>query len=192
MTERSGPAGWLDRWGEHPLGPALLVLFAVLEASVFPAPTEALFLALALVRPARSWRMAALATLGGAAGAAAGYWIGAALFDPVARPVLEWNGLLPRFHALGEVYRGHLVVALATSGYTPVPFLLYTIGGGAFGVPFLPFLAGAALGRAIKYAVLAALTWYLGPAVRAFLERHLVVAALLVTAALVLLLVLRR
>lgn len=185
MTERSRAAEWLDRWGEHPLGPALLALFAALEGSVFPAPTEALFLALALVRPARSWRMAALATAGGVAGAAAGYWIGAALFDPVARPVLEWNGLLPRFHALGEVYRGHLVLALATSGYTPVPFMLYTIAGGAFGVPLLPFLAGAALGRGIKYAVLAVLTWYLGPAVRAFLERHLRLAMAL--AALVLL-----
>ena len=191
MTERSRAAGRLDRWGEHPLGPALLFLFAALEGSVFPAPTEALFLVLALVRPARSWRMAAVATAGGVAGAAAGYWIGAALFDPVARPLLEGYGLLPRVHSLGEVYRGHLFVALASSGYTPIPFMLYTIAGGAFGVPLLPFLAGAALGRALKYAVLAALAWYLGPAVRGFLERHLRLAMALAALILVGLLALR-
>ena len=177
----------LARWAAHPLGPALLFFSAVAEACLFPAPTEAVFLALAVGQPRRSARLAAVAVAGGLVGAALGYWMGAALFERLGRPVLEWYGLLPRFAAMGELYRGSLFAALATSGYTPVPFVLYTIAGGAFRVPLLPFLAGALAGRALKYAVLAGLAWWLGPAVHAFLARHLrwaMLAAVAVAAAL--------
>ncbi|HEX2191198.1 MAG TPA: VTT domain-containing protein [Longimicrobiaceae bacterium] len=168
------PAGdRLARWAAHPLGPALLFLSAVAEACLFPAPTEAVFLALAVGRPRRSPHLALLAAAGGLAGAAVGYTLGARFFEGVGRPMLDGYGLLPRFEAVGALYRGSPLLALATSGWTPVPFVLYTVAAGAFGVPLLPFLAGAFAGRALKYAVLAALAWWLGPAVHAWLARHL-------------------
>ncbi|HEX7239501.1 MAG TPA: hypothetical protein VF263_04470 [Longimicrobiaceae bacterium] len=183
-----GPPEWARRWAEHPLGPALLFLSAVAEACLFPAPTELVFAALAVGRPRRSPRLAALAAAGGAAGAAAGYAFGATLFERVGRPVLAGAGLLPQLDALGVLYREHLFAALATSGFTPVPFVAYTIAAGAVGAPLLPFLAGALAGRAAKYALLGALAWWLGPAAHAILARHLrlaaVLAALLLGAAL--------
>jgi len=183
VRQAAGGGDRLARWAAHPLGPALLFLSAVAEACLFPAPTEAVFLALAVGEPRRAPRLAALAAAGGLVGAALGYWLGAALFARAGRPVLDAYGLLPRFAAMGELYRGSLFAALATSGYTPVPFVLYTIAGGAFHVPLLPFLAGALAGRTLKYAVLAALAWWLGPAVHAFLARHLRWATLAAAAA---------
>ncbi len=162
----------LLRWAEHPAGPALLCLFALLEACVFPAPTEALFVALALIRPTRSWWLAALTTGASAVGSLLGYGIGLALWKPVGYPVLEWLELTTRFDAVGRLYQENLFLALVTSGYTPIPYLLYTIAGGAFGVPLLPFLAGALAGRGIKYLVIGTLTFYLGPTVRNVLDRH--------------------
>lgn len=182
---------WVERWGAHPLGPAALFAAAVLEACLFPAPTEAVFLALALARPRRAWRLAALATAGGVVGAGVGYWIGASFFERVGQPVLEWYGLFPRFEAVGALFRENLLLALATSGYTPVPWVLYTIAAGAFGVPLLPFLLGAAVGRGVKYGILAGLAWYLGPRVRAFLERHLLLFAAAVTLVVIVLVLLR-
>lgn len=162
----------LERWAHHPAAPALLCLLAILEASVFPAPTEALFVALALLRPERSWWLAGLTTLASAVGSLFGYLIGFSLWAPVGKPLLERLDLTASFDAVGSLYQENLLLALATSGYTPIPYLLYTIAGGAFRVPVLPFLAGALLGRGIKYLVIGALTFYLGPAVRTTLERH--------------------
>jgi membrane protein YqaA with SNARE-associated domain len=177
------------RWADHPAGPGLLCLFAVLEACVVPAPTEALFVALALVRPARSWWLAALATGASGAGSLLGYGIGFALWDPVGRPVLEWLELTAGFDAVGRLYQDNLFLALVTSGYTPIPYLLYTIAAGAFAVPLLPFVAGALVGRGIKYLVIGALTFYLGPTVRKVLDRHFrwiaVILAVLLLATLV-------
>jgi membrane protein YqaA with SNARE-associated domain len=87
--------------------------------------------------------------------------------------VLEWLELTDRFDAVGRLYQDNLLLALVTSGYTPIPYLLYTITAGAFAVPLLPFLAGALIGRGIKYLVIGTLTFYLGPAVRQVLDRHL-------------------
>lgn len=147
-------------------------MFAVLEACIFPAPTEALFVALALVRPGLSWWLVALTTGASGVGSLLGYGFGFALWDPVGRPVLEWMELTDRFNSVGSLYHENLFLALVTSGYTPIPFLLYTIAAGAFAVPLLPFLAGAMVGRGIKYLVIGTLTFYLGPTVRNVLDRH--------------------
>jgi membrane protein YqaA with SNARE-associated domain len=164
VSDAAPPHGRFERWGEHPAGPALLFGSAVLEGCLFPAPTEALFAALALARPRRSALLAAVATAGSVAGGALGYLAGAALWDSVARPVLAWWGLEGSIEGVGAAYRRHLPLALLTSGYTPIPYLLYAIGGGALGVSFPAFVAWSLAGRGIKFALLAVATRWLGPA----------------------------
>ena len=168
---RAPAPGWARRIAEHPAGAAALFLLAVLEACVFPAPTEALFLALGIGQPRRSWRLAGVATGGSLVGAAVGYTIGAAYFERAGRPLLVWAGLLTEFEAVGALYRGNVLLVLLTSGYTPIPYVLYTIAAGAAAVPLGPFLVGSLVGRGLKYALLSAFTFYAGPAVRAALRR---------------------
>lgn len=183
--------GWLLRWAEHPAGPAVLAALAVMEACLFPAPTEALFVALAVARPRRAWWLAGVAATASVVGGVVGYQLGAALFEQVGRRVLEWYGLSGQLDTLGALYRDNVYLALGTSGYTPIPYMLYSIAAGALDVPLGPFVLGSLVGRGIKYAILGALVYYLGPAVRAWLERHggwvTVLAALLAVAAVLLL-----
>ena len=160
------------RWADHPSGPLVLALMAILEACLFPAPTEAMFIALALGRPRRSWLFAGVASVASVLGGVTGYYVGAILFDEVARPILSWYGLTDEMAAVARVYRENVFIALATSGYTPIPYMLYAIGAGALAVPLAPFVAGSLVGRSIKYLVLGVVTFYLGPAVRRFLDRH--------------------
>ena len=157
---------------DHPSGPAILVLLAIIEATVFPAPTEALLLALALGRPRWSWVFGALAAVASAAGGLAGYWIGAELFERFGQPLLSSLGLLRHLDTIGVVYRDNALLALATSGYTPIPYLMYTIAAGAFGIPLPLFVAGALAGRALKYLPLVLLVSVFGPRIRPLLDRH--------------------
>lgn len=171
---RAGLArGWLLRLADHPAGALALGMLALLEATVFPAPTEALLVALALARPRRAWWLGALATGASVVGGVIGYHIGAAFFDEVARPILSEYGLLAQLDALGEVYRGGALLALATSGYTPIPYMLYTAAAGSFNVPLPVFITGSLVGRALKYVPLAALAYFLGPAVHRVMGRYL-------------------
>lgn len=153
---------------------------------MFPAPTEALLVALALARPSRAWWLGALATGASVVGGVVGYHLGWALFDEVARPVLANYGLLERMNALGEAYRANATLALATSGYTPIPYMLYTAAAGSFGVGLPTFVLGSLVGRALKYLPLAALAYFFGPAVHRLVERYApwVAAAVVAAAAL--------
>ena len=164
------------------VGPAVLALLAFIEATIFPAPTEALLVALAIARPRPSWWLGALAAGASALGGLAGYWIGAAAFDGIGRPVLTSLGLIDHLAAAAVVYRENAFLALATSGYTPIPYLLYTMAAGAFDIPLATFVAGSIVGRGLKYLPILLLVRLIGPRVRPVLERHARVATALFVA----------
>jgi membrane protein YqaA with SNARE-associated domain len=167
----NGASARLDRWARHPAGGALLFLFAVVEGCLFPAPTEALYAALALARPRRAWALAGVAAAGSVVGGMIGWTFGAALFEHVGRPVLASYGLLERVDAVAALYRDKAVLALVTSGYTPVPYVLYGIVAGSAGIPLGTFVLFSAIGRGIKYAILALLASVAGPPIRSWLIR---------------------
>lgn len=170
LTARIGR--WLLAWGDRPYGPVVLVIFALLEATVFPAPTEALLLALSISRPRRAWLFGGMVVFGSVVGGLIGYWFGASLFPQFGRPLLDALGLDSYLPAVEAAYRENMWTALITSGYTPIPYLLYTMMGGAFSLPVVPFILGSLVGRSLKYLPLAGLAWWMGPSVRQFLARH--------------------
>lgn len=148
-------------------GLLILSASALLEASVFPLPTEAVFLALALARPRHAWRLGALVVAASGAGALIGYGIGSGFGHPFLDSVD-----VTAFADVGSAYREHAFIALATSGYTPIPYLLYTIAAGAYGVPAPIFMAGAMTGRIVKYLPMVLLVFWFGPRIRPFLDRY--------------------
>ncbi|HEX8360786.1 MAG TPA: hypothetical protein VF613_11780 [Longimicrobium sp.] len=157
----------IERWARHPAGPLLLGFFAILEACLFPAPTEALLAALSLARPRRTWHLVASALGGSLLGSLLGYTMGYH-----AQGNLEWAAAgAQRIEAIGGRYRDGAFWVLATSGFTPIPYLVYTIAGGAYGVPLLPFITGALVGRGLKYLLLGILVRALGPYLRQALAR---------------------
>lgn len=112
-----------------------------------------------------------IAVAGSVGGGALGYSLGAAFFGSVGRPVLEWSGGIAHLEAVGRLYRDHPFITLATAGYTPIPYLVYTMAAGVFRIPFLPFLGYSLVGRSVKYLVLVAVALGLGRSRRTFYRR---------------------
>lgn len=184
--------GRLLALADRPAGVVVLVVLALLEATVFPGPTEAMLLALTLARPKRAWVFAAIATAASAVGGLLGYQLGATLFGEVARPLLETYGFTGQVDTVARVYRENMMLALVTSGYTPIPYMLYTMIAGASSLPVLPFVAGSLVGRALKYLPIAVLAYFFGPAVHRILRRFGGVAVLVIVLTLLLFLLLAR
>ena len=170
---------------DRPAGVVVLVVLALLEATVFPGPTEAMLLALTLGRPKRAWWFAGIATAASVVGGVIGYQLGATLFAEVVRPVLATYGFTDQVDAVQRVYRDNMLLALVTSGYTPIPYMLYTTMAGASSLPLVPFIAGSFVGRALKYVPIAALAYLFGPAVHRVLRRFGGIAAVVVVLAIV-------
>lgn len=172
MTTRTEPETRLVRLAAGRWGAVLLILFALLEATLFPAPTEAMLIALVLANPRRVWLLAAVATGASVAGGLIGYWLGAAFFATLVEPLLDLYGFLSRLGFVQRVYLENYMLALLTSGYTPIPYMLYTAMAGAAALPLPGFIAGSLIGRALKYLPIALLARILGPSVRQMLGRY--------------------
>lgn len=177
--------GWVLSWGERPSGIVVLLCFTLLEATVFPAPTEAMLLALCVSQPRRTWLFASLAAFGSLAGGLIGYQLGAAIYMEFGAPLATRLGFAEQLPAIEAAYRENAWLALVTSGYTPIPYMLYTMMAGAFALPLDTFAIGSLIGRTLKFAPLALLAWFLGPAVHRVMAKYAGWAGLVITALLV-------
>lgn len=171
---------------EGPFGLALLIVFALLEATVFPGPTEAMLIGLVLARPERAGIYTVAAVAASVAGGVVGYHLGGALYEGFVRPLFASYGYLAYVDRVSTLYRDNALAALATSGYTPVPYMLYTAMAGAAELPLDTFVGGSLVGRTLKYAPLAVIAYVLGPRVHTLLRRYGTAVMVVVVAALVL------
>lgn len=157
------------------LAPVWLFCIAFAEASFFPLPPDALLIPMVLARPRRAWLLAAICTAGSVAGAALGYWIGAALFDHVARPIVHFFGAERQYAAVLTLYQRYGFEAILIKGLTPIPFKLVTIAAGAAHVDLGRFFLACLITRGGRFFLVEALPLRLfGDRARAFIDRRLV------------------
>jgi membrane protein YqaA with SNARE-associated domain len=156
-----------------PRAPWWLALIAFAESSFFPLPPDVLLVPMALSRPERAWRLAAVCTVASVAGGALGYFIGYAVFDQLARPVIEFYGYGPRFAAFQAMYGEYGLWVILIKGLTPIPYKIVTIASGAAHFNFWVFMAASAATRGARFFIVAALLRAFGEPVRDFIERRL-------------------
>ena len=177
---------WTIGWADRPGGTWALFILAVAESSFFPIPPDVLLIALAIGRPKRALWFALVCTAGSVIGGMIGYYIGFSLFEQIGRPVLEFYGATEKFDQVGQLYRDNLVLALGTAGFTPIPYKVFTIAGGAFAVPFVPFVLVSMVSRAMRFFLVAGLIYALGPRVKTFIDRYFNVLTIVFVVVLVL------
>jgi membrane protein YqaA with SNARE-associated domain len=186
------PFGWVRRmydwtlkWAETPYGAPALFFLAVIEASFFPIPPDVLLMPLALGRPARALRYAALCTAGSVIGGVLGWYIGFGLWASLGLPAEcpQFGGgaflfdAIPgftcdKFGLVQGYYRDNAGMALFISAFTPIPFKVFTIAAGVFHVA-LPVLVVASLfGRGARFFLVAGLIRAFGPRVRTFIDER--------------------
>ena len=146
---------------------------AFAEASFFPVPPDALLIPMALARPDRAWRFAAICTLGSVIGGALGYFIGYAVFDQLARSVIAFYGYGDRFAAFQDTYARWGLWVILVKGLTPIPYKIVTIASGAAKFNFGMFMAASLVTRGARFFLVAALLHFFGTPVRDFIERRL-------------------
>lgn len=163
---------WTLSWADRPGGTWALFIIAVAESSFFPIPPDLLLIALAIGRPKRAFWFAMVCTVGSVVGGVIGYYIGYGLFEQIGRPVLEFYNATGTFDRVGELYRENLVLALGTAGFTPIPYKVFTIAGGAFAVPLIPFILVSLVSRAARFLLVAGLIYAIGPRVKQFIDKY--------------------
>ena len=153
--------------------PAWLFGVAFAESSFFPVPPDALLIPMALARPDRAIRYALICTLGSVLGGMLGYYIGYALFEQVAQPLLHlyhYEGAYAAFQArFAQV--GLWIILI--KGLLPIPYKIITIASGAAQFDFLTFVAASAATRGLRFLLWAVLLKFFGETARGFIDRQL-------------------
>jgi len=158
---------------------------AFAEASFFPVPPDALLIPMALSRPDRAWRLAAICLAGSVIGGALGYLIGYAVFDQLARPLIELYGYGDRFAAFQALYARWGLWVIVVKGLTPIPYKIVTIASGAAKFNFWVFMAASLVTRGARFFLVAALLRFFGTPVRDFIERRLTLLTSLLAAGII-------
>lgn len=166
---------------------AWLAVIAFIESSVFLVPADVLFLPMALARPARAYRYAAIATVASTLGGIAGYLLGYFAYEAVAKPVLAFYGKLDSFEALRSCAgEDTLMMLLVTSGLSHLPPIkVVTILAGVAQISLVFFIVSCVIARGARFFALAWALRRFGEPIRDFIERRLGLIAALAAAALI-------
>ena len=155
------------------LAPVWLAVISFAESSIFPIPPDALLIPMCLARPDRAWRLALICTVASVLGGVLGYFIGYALFEVIAEPILRLYHYEAAFERFKATYAEWGLWVILIKGATPIPYKIVTIASGAASFNFAVFMAASIATRGARFFLVAGLLRAYGEPVREFIERRL-------------------
>ena len=131
---------------------------SVAEATFFPIPPDVMLAPMVLAERKRAWALALLTTLASVAGGVIGYligWLGLELIYPL----IERVGYVDYYQQAVVAFAEHGIWFVIVAGFTPIPFKIITIAGGALLMPLPGFVVGSMIGRGARFFLVAGLVW---------------------------------
>lgn len=159
---------WIS--GRH--GEWVLFLIAFVESSFFPLPPDIFLIAMCVAIPTKSFRYAAICSVGSVLGGALGYGLGFWFMDGIGMSIVGWYGLAERYDLVQQYFQEYDVWIVGTAGFTPIPYKLFTITAGFVQSNFFTFMAVSLVARSARFFLVAGLIWKFGPQIKTFIDRY--------------------
>lgn len=165
---------WVMSWAHRRHGTTALACLAFAESSFFPVPPDVLLIALGVSRPQRAYVFALICTVGSVTGGLLGYTIGAVGWGATQDFFFRW---VPGFtHELFARVQGYYdaygFAAVLIAGFTPIPYKVFTIASGVFGMNVPAFALASLVSRGLRFFIVAGLITRYGARVRDVIERN--------------------
>ena len=185
---------WVLEWSDSKWGAFALFLLAFTEASFFPIPPDVLLIALCLGLRSKALKFALICSIGSALGAVFGYSIGYFLwwntvgeFSSIANFFID---IIPGFSSelfydIKQKYDEWNFWIIFVSGFTPIPFKVFTVSAGAFNINFNLFLLASIISRSARFILIGGLIWRFGEPIKYFIDRYFNILAILFTVLLI-------
>ncbi|MFN3531030.1 MAG: YqaA family protein [Candidatus Brocadia sp.] len=163
---------WTLHWAHTPYGTIALFALAFCESSFFPVPPDVLLMALAFSIPKKSFKYAAICSVGSVLGGCFGYFIGYKFFEFVGLPILNFYGIMDKFNFVKEKYNANAFATISVVGFTPIPYKLFTIAAGVCKINLWIFIIASAVSRSGRFFIVAGLVYLFGPKIKDFIDRY--------------------
>ena len=164
---------WVLSWADRPGGVHALFWLAFAESSFFPVPPDVLLVALGVGAPKRALRFATIAGVGSVLGGVFGYLIGLLFMDSVGNWLLDLYSAHAMYDTVKTWFDAYGVLIVGVAGFTPIPYKVFTIAGGAFGINFPLFIIASLVSRFARFYLVGLLIKWKGAVAREFIDRHL-------------------
>lgn len=166
---------------EHKHAMTALFLVAFLESSFFPIPPDVLLIAMVISVPTNAFRLVLICTVGSTLGGAFGYFLGYAFMDTLGMAVVNFYGYIDKYETIQELYKQYDVWVVSIAGFTPLPYKIFTITGGAFHINFPVFILVSFISRGLRFLILGALIYKYGETIKAFIDKYFSILTIVFT-----------
>jgi membrane protein YqaA with SNARE-associated domain len=164
---------WMMGMAGSPRAPWALGVVSFIESSFFPIPPDVMLIPMVLKDRSKAWWYATIATVTSVAGGILGYAIGYFFFEAIGKPILNFYGKEHALDSFIQFVHEYGVEAVIIKGMTPIPFKVVTIAAGVAKMDLLAFIGASIIARAMRFYLVAALLYFFGQPIRAFIERRL-------------------
>lgn len=164
---------WTLRLAHHRHALRSLALVSFAESSFFPVPPDVMLVPMILARRDKAFLIAGVCTLASVIGGILGYAIGYFLYDTLGQWLIQLYGMGDKIEQFRAWYQQWGAAIILIKGLTPIPFKLVTIASGLAAFNFPLFILSAAVTRAARFFLVAALLKRFGEPVQAFIEKRL-------------------
>lgn len=150
---------WVEKWADHRHAKTALSIVSFVEASFFPIPPFVLIVAMLANEKKPSWiRLATIGMFSSVLGGVFGYFIGKFFFSYIGAPLVSFYGLGDEVAHLGQVFNDHVFMTILLASLSPLPYKVFTLSAGLFGVNLWSFIAASLLGRSVRFGVVSYLS----------------------------------
>ena len=162
---------WTLKWAEHKFAPRILAVLTFAESVFFPIPPDVLLAPMVMAQREKAWRFATITTIASVLGGIVGYGLGYLMFDPWIQPLITEFGYQARFDKAMLWFSEWGVWVVFIAGFSPIPYKLFTVSAGFLNMAFLPFLIASAVGRGMRFFMVAGIIRWGGAAMEKKLKQ---------------------
>lgn len=168
---------WVVSWSEKPSAEKALGGLSFVESSFFPIPPDPLLIAMVVSQPKKWFRFATITTISSVLGGVFGYIIGMVAIAAVM-PIIINVGYESAYESAVQWFESYGALAVIIAGFTPIPYKVFTIAGGAAAMSFPLFVIGSIIGRGGRFYLVAFLMYHFGRRYKDKIEKYIDVLGL--------------
>jgi len=155
---------WAEKYSENKHHDKWLALFSFIEASFFPLPPSTLMVAIMSSNGNhKKWfYYASVTTIFSVLGGLFGYLIGFVFYDTLGQFIISTYDLSENMTKVSLMFKDNAFLAIFIAAFTPIPYKVFTLASGFFGINLIVFIVASILGRGMRFYAVSFLMSILG------------------------------
>jgi membrane protein YqaA with SNARE-associated domain len=161
-----------------PLADKVLGFISMIESIVFPIPVDPFLAGLTLAAPQKALRFALICTVGSVLGGIIGWLLGYLVGPSIETLILNIPWFTQeKFNSVKDAYNENGMLIIFIGAFTPLPYKIITLTSGMAEVNLIAFILISAIGRGIRFFIVAYLIKFFGNPAIIYLKNNMLVAS---------------